>query len=145
MYLNCHSYHSLRYGTLPVEDLVALAKEKGVEALALTDVNTITGVYDFIKACREHNIKSCVGIEFREEGILRYIGIARNQQGFAALCQFRTDYNFEKKRAAATSPRARRCVYDLSRHRKNQKHHYWDIKETHTIQKGGTKGWESTK
>jgi DNA polymerase-3 subunit alpha/error-prone DNA polymerase len=34
MYINCHSYHSLRYGTIPLNEQAALC---GVEAMALTD------------------------------------------------------------------------------------------------------------
>lgn len=51
MYLNCHTYHSLRYGTISPEDLVQQAKDMGVQAPALTDINTVTGIYDFIRAC----------------------------------------------------------------------------------------------
>lgn len=96
MYINCHSYHSLRYGTIPLDELVQLAKESQVEALALTDINTITGVYDFIKLCNENNIKPLVGIEFRNDGELLYIGLAKNKNGFAELCRFLTKHNSEK-------------------------------------------------
>ena len=51
MYLNCHSFHSLRYGTIPLEELIEQAVSCGVKAMALTDINTVTGIYDFIKGC----------------------------------------------------------------------------------------------
>lgn len=50
MYLNCHSYFSLCYGTLSVERLVEEAIRKGVTAMALTDINNSTGVLDFFSA-----------------------------------------------------------------------------------------------
>jgi DNA polymerase-3 subunit alpha/error-prone DNA polymerase len=50
MYLNCHSFHSLRYGTIPLAELIQQAVACNVEAMALTDINTVTGIYDFIKA-----------------------------------------------------------------------------------------------
>ena len=53
MYINCHSYHSLRYGTIPLTELVQLAAACGVKAMALTDINTVTGIYDFIKECQQ--------------------------------------------------------------------------------------------
>jgi hypothetical protein len=31
MYINCHSYHSLRYGTIPLNELVQQAASCGVE------------------------------------------------------------------------------------------------------------------
>ena len=48
MYLNCHSFHSLRYGTIPVEELVQMAKEKGIKVLGLTDINASAGVFDLV-------------------------------------------------------------------------------------------------
>lgn len=53
MYLNCHSYYSLRYGTFPVEELVNHAKQMGIETLALTDINNSSGIIDFVKACAQ--------------------------------------------------------------------------------------------
>ena len=67
MYLNCHSYYSLRYGAIPVEELVEEAARIGIEAMALTDINVTTGVFDFIKACREHGIHPVVGLEYRNK------------------------------------------------------------------------------
>ena len=64
MYINCHSYHSLRYGTIPLDDLIEKAVACGLTAMALTDINTVTGIYDFITACKNVNIKPIVGIEF---------------------------------------------------------------------------------
>lgn len=89
MYLNCHTYHSLRYGTLTPEELVAKAFAKKIEALALTDINNVSCAYDFVRACRAHQIRPLIGIEFRsEEGKLLFIGIARNNKGFAELNHF---------------------------------------------------------
>ena len=115
MYLNCHSYHSLRYGTIPVDELVAQAKELGVEALALTDINTSTGVYDFIKACTKVNLKAMVGVEMRLESKLLYIGLAKSAEGFAQLCRLRTDHNMGTKELPELSPQLPDCfiIYPL--------------------------------
>ncbi|PRD46095.1 DNA polymerase III subunit alpha [Sphingobacterium haloxyli] len=95
MYLNCHSYHSLRYGTLPLETLVQQALACGVTSLALTDINTVTGIYDFAKICRKEGIKPVVGMEFREGNRLRYIGLAKTQRGIGELCRLLTARNCE--------------------------------------------------
>ena len=95
MYLNCHSFHSLRYGTIPLQDLVLQAAACGIRALALTDINTVTGIYEFIKACGEVNIKPIVGIEFRSGNALHYIGLAKNRQGVAEMNRLVTQHNFE--------------------------------------------------
>ncbi|MCO4294305.1 DNA polymerase III subunit alpha [Solitalea sp. MAHUQ-68] len=96
MYLNCHSWYSLRYGTLAIERLIELAKANHVECLTLTDINNSTGSWEFVKECTEAAIKPLVGIEFRREGQLLYIGIARNNEGFRELNEFLTRYNLSK-------------------------------------------------
>ena len=95
MYLNCHSFHSLRYGTIPLLDLIQQAVVFGVKTMALTDINTVTGIYDFTKACHEVGIKPLVGIEFRSNHQLRYIGLAKNANGLAEMNRFLTQHNFE--------------------------------------------------
>ncbi len=95
MYLNCHSFHSLRYGTIPLEDLVTQAVGYGVTAMALTDINTVTGIYDFIKACKEVHLKPLVGIDFRNNGKQLYIGLAKNRSGLAEMNRLITRHNFD--------------------------------------------------
>jgi DNA-directed DNA polymerase III PolC len=104
MYLNCHSFHSLRYGTIPLEELILQAVSCGVTALALTDINTVTGIYDFIKGCEAAGIKPLVGIEFRSEHQLRYIGLAKNALGLAEMNRFLTRHNFENTTLPLTAP-----------------------------------------
>ncbi len=96
MYLNCHSYHSLRYGTIPLEELVSLAAAYNAKALALTDINTVTGIYDFIGYCEKADIKPLVGIEFRFNNKLHFIGLAKAYQGIGEMCRFLTPHNFDK-------------------------------------------------
>ncbi|TRW27085.1 DNA polymerase III subunit alpha [Flavobacterium zepuense] len=95
MYLNCHSYHSLRYGTIPLQDLVQQAAACKVSAMALTDINTVTGIYDFIKLCKAAGIKPLVGMEFRCNHVMRYIGLAKNREGLGKMNRFLTRHNFD--------------------------------------------------
>ncbi|KQO20843.1 DNA polymerase III subunit alpha [Flavobacterium sp. Leaf82] len=109
MYLNCHSFHSLRYGTIPLEELIAHAAACGVTAIALTDINTVTGIYDFIKGCDAAGIKPLVGMEFRSEHELRYIGLAKNASGLAEMNRFLTSHNYEKTSLPLSAP----CFSDV--------------------------------
>jgi len=90
MYLNCHSNYSLRFGTIPVEGLVQEAQRCTLDYLALTDINYTTGVFDFVKCCRNEGIKPIVGVEFRKEDRLLYIGLAKNVSGFRELNELLT-------------------------------------------------------
>ncbi|MFT5253650.1 MAG: DNA polymerase III alpha subunit, partial [Flavobacteriales bacterium] len=96
MYLNCHSFHSLRYGTIPLDDLIEKAVRSGITAMALTDINTVTGIYDFIIECKKVDIKPLVGIDFRYNNEFRYIGLAKNASGLAEMNRFLTKHNFDK-------------------------------------------------
>lgn len=95
MLINGKSWHSLRYGTIKPEELVRLAAELGYEAVSLTDINTITGVYDFIRACQKANVKPLIGMEFRKNrgNQLLYTGYAKNQEGFHELNKFLSYHN----------------------------------------------------
>lgn len=104
MYLNCHSYFSLKYGTISIEDLVAKALEFGIKSLVLTDINTTSGVFDFVKQCRKNDIKPVVGIEFRNGDELMYVCIAKNIAGFAEINAFASLYKLSKKNFPVSTP-----------------------------------------
>ena len=104
MYLNCHSYHSLRYGTIPLEALVLQAKKFNLKSLALTDINTITGIYDFTKLSIDKEIKPIVGVEYRNENKLLFIGLAKNHEGIGEMCRLLTKHNLEKSELPNFAP-----------------------------------------
>jgi DNA polymerase-3 subunit alpha len=65
--------------------------------LALTDINCTTGVFEFVQLCLKHDITPIVGIEFRRDNKLLYIGLARNKEGFRELNTFLTHHNLNKE------------------------------------------------
>ena len=81
MYINTHSYFSLRYGTMDIDQLLDQAVVQGIPTMVLTDINTSMGIPEFIRKAGERNIKPIAGIEFRNEDELVFIGIARNREG----------------------------------------------------------------
>lgn len=95
MFLNCHSYHSLRYGTISIQDLVRQAVDHQLQTLALTDINTVTGIYDFLKLCTENDIKPIIGMEIRIKNQLYYICLAKNQKSVGEINRLLTNYNCE--------------------------------------------------
>ena len=97
MFLNCHTFHSLRYGTLSVQELVKQASYFGVKELVLTDINTITAIYEFKKECENLGIKPIVGVEIRKENELFYIAIAKDFSGIGEINQMLTDFNCDEK------------------------------------------------
>ncbi|MDC8105000.1 DNA polymerase III subunit alpha [Chryseobacterium sp. B21-037] len=115
MFLNCHTYHSLRYGTISVEDLVQLAVDYKLKVLALTDINTVTGIYQFYKLCQENGVKPIVGVDVRVENEQYYICLAKNPKGIAEVNRLLTDYNCEGIEIPKANPELENCfvIYSL--------------------------------
>lgn len=115
MFLNCHTYHSLRYGTISVEDLVEMAVEHKLKVLALTDINTVTGIYQFYKLCQESGIKPIVGVDVRVENEPYYICLAKNPKGIGEVNRLLTDYNCEGIEIPKVNPHLENCfvIYSL--------------------------------
>lgn len=105
MYLNCHSYYSLRYGTLSIRRLVEEGLRCGVSALALTDINATTGVFDFVRACLEARIKPLIGIEFRSGERLLFIALAKDHHGFYEMNKWLSQHHIAKKALPGRAPR----------------------------------------
>lgn len=104
MILNSHSYFSLNYGVLSVEELLLCAKAMGISRLALTDINNTSGVLDFLRLAPKHGIKPVVGIDFRKDTEQLYIGIARNNEGFKELNDYLTTYRMNKEDIPPDAP-----------------------------------------
>ncbi len=96
MFLNCHTYFSLRYGIMSPELLITKAKESAVGCLAITDINNSTAVLDVYRHAQNEGIRIIAGIDFHIKDEQKYIGIAENEHGFHALNQFLSKHNLTK-------------------------------------------------
>ena len=105
MYLNCHSYYSLHYGTLGIGELLDLAIGNGVETFALTDINTTMGIPEFVLEAQKKGIKPIAGCEFRNDDELLYIGLAKNREGLKELNDWQTEHNLQQKKYSADAPK----------------------------------------
>ncbi|MEA5402823.1 DNA polymerase-3 subunit alpha [Arcicella rosea] len=97
MYLNCHTYFSLRYGTISIELLVETAVKLGIKKIALTDINSTSAIFDFVSLCKKRGIEPVVGVEFRVDDKLQFICLAKNQEGLSEINEFRNKYNLSKE------------------------------------------------
>ncbi|MDM9630282.1 DNA polymerase III subunit alpha [Robiginitalea aurantiaca] len=88
MYLNCHTYYSLRYGTYSEEALLSMARENGITRLALTDINNTSAGLNFVRRASEFNIHPLLGIDFRNGTSCCFVAIARNNEGYLELNRF---------------------------------------------------------
>jgi DNA polymerase III alpha subunit len=66
------------------EDIVRLAVEQGVKAVAVTDPN-MHGAVEFCAAAKEAGIKPIVGAEVKVRGI-PYLAYVENAEGYRNLC-----------------------------------------------------------
>ncbi|MBI4158014.1 MAG: DNA polymerase III subunit alpha [Candidatus Yanofskybacteria bacterium] len=63
IHLHTHSHYSLLDGLSKVKDMVKLAKEHGMSAVALTDHGVMYGAIDFYTTCKKNGIKPIIGVE----------------------------------------------------------------------------------
>lgn len=93
MFINCHSFHSLRYGTISVKELVQQCVELRIGVAALTDINCISGIYDFHRLCEKNNIRPVVGVDIRTDNKQHYICLAKNQSGIGEINMLLTQHH----------------------------------------------------
>ena len=62
-HLHVHTEYSLLDGSSKIKEIVARAKELGMDSLAITDHGVMYGVIDFYRACIKENIKPVIGCE----------------------------------------------------------------------------------
>ena len=63
VHLHNHTHHSLLDGLTKIPDLVNRVKELGMEAVAITDHGTMSGVLELYKAAKEVGVKPVLGLE----------------------------------------------------------------------------------
>ncbi|OAQ39522.1 DNA polymerase III subunit alpha [Pedobacter psychrophilus] len=85
MFLNCHSYFSFLHGTLSPKKLLHQAKKHGVERFVITDINNTSGCLETLRLNKKGSFLPILGIDFRNEISQKFVGIAKNQNGFEKL------------------------------------------------------------
>ena len=66
-YCDLHTHSSFSDGTCTPAELIQLAEEAGLGAVALCDHNTVAGLPEFLKAAEESPVEAVPGIEFSAE------------------------------------------------------------------------------
>ncbi|MGW1932499.1 PHP domain-containing protein, partial [Streptomyces sp. NPDC001919] len=66
-HLHTASGYSLRYGASHPERLAGRAAERGMDALALTDRDTLAGTIRFAKACAKEGVRPLFGVDLAYE------------------------------------------------------------------------------
>ncbi|NHF58552.1 DNA polymerase III subunit alpha [Flavobacteriaceae bacterium TP-CH-4] len=104
MYLNCHTYYSLRYGTFSEEELLRLAQGNQVAQLVLTDINNTSACLNFVRKAPEFGIKPLLGVDFRNGVDPCYVGIAKNNEGYLELNNFLSEHLHREKEFPPVAP-----------------------------------------
>jgi DNA polymerase-3 subunit alpha len=92
MYINCHSYYSLRYGTFSEIELLQLAVANNIKTIALTDINNTSACLNFIQQAKKHAIKPVVGVDFRNGNTQQFVAIAKNNTGFKNINSYLSSF-----------------------------------------------------
>ena len=63
VHLHNHTHHSVLDGLTKIPDLIQVVKDMGMEAVAITDHGTMSGVVEFYKVAKGSGVKPIIGIE----------------------------------------------------------------------------------
>ena len=103
-HLQVYSGYSFQQSTILIKDLVLAAKEKHLDALALTDKNNMFGAMEFSEACLQNGIKPIFGMETSvliDGQIYPFILLAIDDQGYFDLVHICCEVNLSSDRAIA--------------------------------------------
>jgi len=75
-----------------VETLLEEISANGYESFVLTDINNTSACLDMVRSAAKHNLKPILGIDLRNGTKQKYVGIARNNQGFRELNEHLTEH-----------------------------------------------------
>ncbi len=109
MYLNCHSYFSLKYGVLSPAELLQEAERIGCKKLVLTDINNTSGTLDFIRRSKNSSVEPVIGIDFRNGNQQQFVGIAKNNEGFFELNNFLSGHLQSNENFPSEAPAFKNC------------------------------------
>ena len=90
VHLHVHSSYSLLDGTCRLEELVSTARQMGMPALALTDLNALYGAIPFYDLCRQAGLQPLLGMEATMEDGHSLVLLAENEEGYRNLCHLGT-------------------------------------------------------
>ena len=108
VHLHNHTHHSLLDGMTKVSELVSTVKNMGMEAVAITDHGTMSGLVEFYKAANDSGIKPIMGMEAyvaarsrhdrdpaKDKARYHLILLAMNETGYENLMKLSTKANLE--------------------------------------------------
>ena len=108
VHLHNHTHHSLLDGMTKVNELVSTVKDMGMEAVAITDHGTMSGLVDFYKSAKDSDIKPIMGMETyvaarsrhdrdpqKDKARYHLILLAMNETGYQNLMKLSTKANLE--------------------------------------------------
>ncbi|WP_373019250.1 PHP domain-containing protein, partial [Muriicola sp.] len=128
MYLNCHTYYSLRYGTFSEVALLELARENEVARLALTDINNTSACLNFVRRAADFGIQPILGIDFRNGVDPCFVGIAKNNEGYRELNDFLSHHLHREKKIPSKAPVFHHAfvIYPFEKVLLNDQYHFSD-------------------
>jgi predicted metal-dependent phosphoesterase TrpH len=101
-FCDLHTHSTFSDGTDTPTALIALAEERGLGALALTDHNTVAGLPEFLNAAQGKSVRAIAGTEFSTDfgGIeLHILGLFLKPEHFDAITRRTEEYHQKKDRS----------------------------------------------
>ncbi len=85
MYINNHTYYSLKYGTISPRELVDEMLRNNVSTFALTDINNTSALLEVLRLSSDEKIKIVAGVDFRNGAQQQFVSLAKNNFGWIEI------------------------------------------------------------
>ncbi len=110
VHLHNHTHYSLLDGLTKIPELIKFVKEDGMEAVAVTDHGTMSGLVELYKTCKDEGIKPILGLEAyvaarnledrdpaHDKQRFHITLLAMNNKGFENLCRIMSNAEINGK------------------------------------------------
>ena len=110
VHLHNHTHYSLLDGLTKVPELVDFCKKTGMEAVAVTDHGTMSGLVELYKTCKDAGVKPILGLEAyvaarnledrdpaHDKQRFHITLLAMNNKGFENLCRIMSNAEINGK------------------------------------------------
>jgi DNA polymerase-3 subunit alpha len=106
VHLHNHTHYSVLDGLTKIPDLIDIVKQLGMEAVAITDHGTMSGVLELYQVAKKEGVKPVLGCEFymaargmedrdpqKDKERFHITLLAENYEGYQNLCRLITEAN----------------------------------------------------
>lgn len=134
MFINTHTYFSLRYGTIASRALLEYFQHVGIQRFAITDINTTSACLEILRMAPTYNVSPIIGVDFRNGAQQQFIMYAASNNGFKNINTYLSHFLHTETQIPKTAKKLPDTFvvypFQQNQHKKLGKHEYLGVRAT---------------